>query len=125
MKWFCPNCWQEIEKETNKCPHCNYDLTEFEKISYEDKLILALKNPIRDHRMFSIYMLGQILSPKAVKPLYELACSSSDTIELFYIAKTLKLINTKESIKYLYKLKEKNNMLLTNFINKLEEKYGN
>ena len=125
MKWFCPNCWQQIERKTNKCPHCNYNLIEFEKISYEDKLILALKNPMRENRMFSIYMLGQISSTKAVKPLYELSCSSSDTIELFYIAKTLKLINTKESIKYLYKLKEKNNMLLTNFINKLEEKYGN
>ncbi|WP_291493651.1 hypothetical protein [Desulfurella sp.] len=68
MKWFCPNCWQQIERKTNKCPHCNYNLIEFEKISYEDKLILALKNPMRENRMFSIYMLGQISSTKAVKP---------------------------------------------------------
>jgi hypothetical protein len=125
MKWYCPYCWKPIDKDTTQCPHCGHNLSEFEELSYEDKLILALKNPTREYRMFSIYMLGQLGSTKAIKHLCELSQSSADTIELLYIAKTLKSINTKESLNCLHKLKEKNNVLLNNFINKLEGKDGN
>ncbi len=120
MKWFCPYCWSEVEKNTTKCPQCGHNLREIEKLSYEDKLILALKNPIRENRTFAVYMLGLVSSQKAIKPLYELALNDSNTIELFVIAKALKLINTKESLEYLNKLKEKDNAILKNFINKLE-----
>lgn len=120
MKWFCPYCWSEIEKNTTKCPKCAHDLTEIDKLSYEDKLILSLKNPIRENRTFAVYMLGQLYSQKAAKPLYEIALENTDTIELLYIAKALKMIKTQESLDYLKKLKEKDNAILKNFINKLE-----
>ncbi|MFN7066113.1 MAG: hypothetical protein ACK4OF_08210, partial [Aquificaceae bacterium] len=52
VRWFCPFCWKEISEKDKLCPHCGRDLEAFHRLSYEDKLLLGLDNPITQRRMF-------------------------------------------------------------------------
>jgi predicted amidophosphoribosyltransferase len=58
-KWFCPYCWYELKEEDNVCSNCGADLSRFSILSYDEKLILGLKSPITQNRMFVIYVLGK------------------------------------------------------------------
>ncbi|NPA39300.1 MAG: HEAT repeat domain-containing protein [Thermodesulfobacteria bacterium] len=90
MKWFCPYCWKEVKQEDKVCPFCKKDLTEFQNLSFEDKLLLALKHPVRHSRMVAIETLGRIKSKKAVSPLCKkLTSENGDTYELIEVAKAL------------------------------------
>jgi predicted amidophosphoribosyltransferase len=43
LRVFCPNCWIEINAEDNICEGCGFRLATFDSLSYEAKLLLALK----------------------------------------------------------------------------------
>ncbi len=116
MKWFCPFCWAEIQKNTKICPKCNKNLQEFQKLSFEDKLILGLKNPVTQNRKFVIHVLGNIKSYKAVKILGKMLLENRDTFELCEIARTLKKINTPEAINYLKAASNTKNLILRKVI---------
>ncbi len=122
MKWFCPYCWKEVYDDTKICPYCNSNLSEFNNLAYDAKLIFGLKNPIREHRDFAIYILGELRSANALKPLCELAKNNTDTIELLQIAVALKKINTPQSKDCLKQLSNIENELLKRFLKKLEDK---
>ncbi len=112
MIWFCPFCWAEVQENTKVCPKCNKNLTEFSNLSFEEKLILALKNPITQNRLLVIYILGKIKSKKAVNSLGKMLLENRDTLELCAIAKTLKQINTPEAIDFLKKAYYTKNSIL-------------
>ena len=42
VKLFCTECWREVRQEDAVCPSCGSDLTVFNDLSYEEKLIKAL-----------------------------------------------------------------------------------
>lgn len=79
--FFCPQCWTEISESAGGCPHCGYDLSSYERLSYEEKLILSLKHPIRENRMMAIQLLGNLKSEKAVVALECMLESEED----FYV----------------------------------------
>jgi HEAT repeat protein len=64
--YFCPDCWKEIDECTTVCPHCKYDISEYGNLSYEGKLICALRHPIRENRMMAIQLLGEMHSHMAL-----------------------------------------------------------
>lgn len=79
--FFCPQCWTEIPESARECPHCGYDLSIYERLSYEEKLILSLRHPLRENRMMAIRLLGDLKSEKAVAALECILESEQD----FYV----------------------------------------
>jgi len=41
---FCPNCWNEVGAHDRACSNCSYDLSTYNDLSYEEKLILAIQH---------------------------------------------------------------------------------
>ena len=42
VKLFCTDCWSEVRVDDVVCPSCGSDVTLFNDLSYEEKLIKAL-----------------------------------------------------------------------------------
>ncbi len=76
--FFCPGCWKEIAQADLRCPHCGYLLEDFHGLSYEQKLILAVGHPVREHRMMAIRVLGSLRSQAAVAALGSLLDRETD-----------------------------------------------
>ena len=66
LTWFCPECWKQIEFQDIKCPRCGHSLSRYDNLSYEEKLIAALRHPIRENRMLAIQLLGDLRSQAAL-----------------------------------------------------------
>lgn len=79
--FFCPQCWEEIPESALDCPHCRYDLSSYERLSYEEKLILSLRHPVRENRMMAIRLLGELKSEGALAALE----SVLESEEEFYV----------------------------------------
>jgi hypothetical protein len=81
--FFCPECWKELPESVLECPHCRYDLSSYERLAYEEKLVLALRHPLRENRMMAIQLLGELKSQAALA-LFE---SMLKTEEDFYVVR--------------------------------------
>lgn len=121
MRWFCPFCWTELKDDVTKfCPKCKNDLTSFSNLSFEDKLLLSLKNPVSQNRRFVIECLGNLKSQKAVNILCKMLFEKRDLYELMEIAKALFKINTRLSIECLHKfINFTTNKILKHYISNL------
>jgi len=95
--FYCPTCWKEINRDTVKCPHCRYDLAAYAALSYEDKLIYALRHPIRENRMMAIQLLGEMQSHKALTSFASTLEKEQDFYVIREIIRSLDKIGTKES----------------------------
>jgi len=102
-KWFCPYCWYELKEEENVCSNCGADLSRFSILSYDEKLILGLKSPITQNRMFVIYVLGKRKVSMAIPELCKMLSKEKDTYELLEIIKAMLAINREEAEKCLKK----------------------
>jgi hypothetical protein len=51
------------------CPKCGFNLADYKKLSYEDKLIQSLNHPLPGRRNIAAQVLGNINSIKALKNL--------------------------------------------------------
>lgn len=80
------------------CPKCGKDLSTFNSMDFEDKLVLGLDNPIVQNRMFIIEVIGRKKIGKAVPKLCRMLSEERDPYELLEIAKALFNIGTKEAI---------------------------
>lgn len=78
MTFYCPGCWVEIPERARTCPFCGYDLLAYEALSYEDKMILALRHPIQDNRLVAIQALGSARYSTAIRHLAELLDPEED-----------------------------------------------
>jgi len=67
LHYFCPDCWEEIPKDTKICPFCGANLEE--KNTYLEKLILALKSKDGLTARRAAYILGEIGDPQAIDVL--------------------------------------------------------
>jgi HEAT repeat protein len=81
--FFCPQCWEKIPGSVLECPHCRYDLSGYERLSYEEKLVLALRHPLRENRLMAIRLLGELKSQMALA-LFE---SMLKTEEDFFVVR--------------------------------------
>jgi len=66
VAYFCPNCWHEMKPGAGKCVSCGYDTAEYSRLPDEQKLLVALNHPIRDHRLLAVQLLGELKSSAAL-----------------------------------------------------------
>lgn len=97
-RFFCPGCWMEIGEKVDRCPHCGYALEDFQGLSYENKLLLALHHPVRENRMMAIRILGDLASRVAVPALGDLLPGERDYYVIREIIRSLFKIGGPEAI---------------------------
>lgn len=103
--FFCPNCWKEIDGKTIICSYCEYDISEYTKLSYEEKLINALRHPVRENRMMAIRLLGELRSTAALPSFAEILETEDDYYVITVIILALNKIGNEECGKMIRRLK--------------------
>ncbi len=103
--FYCPKCWKEFKDEIRNCPFCGFNLDEFDRLSYEDKLITALSHPVADYRINAIKILGTLKSEKAVEKFEEML-DREDILTILEIVDVLGKIKSKKAKKILERLKK-------------------
>lgn len=78
VHFFCPGCWIEVKEDARRCEDCGFDLSAYQGRSFEDKLLLALRGPVRETQGMAVYLLGRLGSEKALAAFEEILASSSD-----------------------------------------------
>lgn len=66
ITYYCPHCWLEIRKNIEKCPSCDYVISQFSDLEFEEKLMTALHHPIFERRIIAAQVLGNRKSQKAL-----------------------------------------------------------
>lgn len=93
MHYFCPNCFAEIPWEQRKaaCPRCHTDAATWQQgLSFDERLIHALKHPNPTTRMMTIITLGNHRLPAAADALVACAFASpSDVVQDLEIIRSL------------------------------------
>ncbi len=112
LAYYCPNCWNEIEAGDTQCPYCLYSLDDYERLTYEEKLMLALEHPIRESRMMAIRLLGELRSRLAVPAFGAILQQEEDFYVIREIAQALARIGTEESRDLLRSLKHHRSALI-------------
>ncbi len=79
LTYFCPDCWHETDGQVDVCPNCGYDLSAYEQLPYEQKLLCAVRHPVQDIRLLAIQLLGQLRSAAAV-PVFQAVLGSEENI---------------------------------------------
>lgn len=96
MTYFCPNCWSENEKMAARCPSCGFDLSAYQLLSNESRVILALRHPVKEDRMMAILILGDRGSGTAV-PVFRCMLDGEEDIYIVHeIIRALLKIGTDE-----------------------------
>lgn len=120
MVWFCPYCWQEVKEDDRICSNCGANLESFHSLDFYSKLLLGLKNPIVQKRMFVIELICRRKVRSAVQELCILFRKSSDTYELIAIADALYSIGAEESLSCISRIAfQKGNIILEKHVQKL------
>ena len=86
-----------LDNPLPRCPECGSDLDKSDRLSYEDKLICALKHPVEEHRMIAIETLGRLHSQAAVREFADMLETAADPYVLRAIVKALAEINSAAS----------------------------
>ncbi len=66
LTYYCPNCWTIVRETDKVCPNCSYKLTEFDGLSFEDKLLAALHHAVPERQIMAAQILGNIHSQQAL-----------------------------------------------------------
>ena len=66
LTYYCPNCWKSLNSKEIKCPACGLDVSTYNAMPYEEKLLLALNHPVPSRRMVAIEILGNLNSKKSL-----------------------------------------------------------
>ena len=66
LSYYCPNCWEILDKNEQICPHCGYVLEKFQELAYEEKLLAALHHSVPERRIMAAQILGNIHSHRAL-----------------------------------------------------------
>lgn len=118
IHFFCPSCWNEIPENTVLCPFCGYDLSKFNLLSYEKKLIKALNHPIKEIRRNAIFLIGLKRITEALPELAEMLEREEDPILLMEIARALKRINNQDSMKLLKNMEAHRFPIIAKYVKK-------
>ena len=105
LHYYCPHCWKEIEAGAIQCPHCLYALADHERLSYEEKLLRALRHPIRENRMLAIQLLGELRSASALPAFEALLRDEEDPYVVREVARAVARIGGDEGRAMLHRLK--------------------
>ncbi len=99
---------------TDICPHCGYAISEYESLSYEKKLICALKHPVRENRMMAIQILGELQSHAALSYFADILETEEDFYIIREIIQALNKIGGEESKELIRRLKTHKSKLIRN-----------
>jgi len=66
VTFYCPHCWETVNLNQEKCPHCGYFLDDFKKLNFEEKLLTALHHTVLERRIMAAQILGIQGSQKAI-----------------------------------------------------------
>lgn len=80
MTHFCPNCWKTVDADIDECPSCGFRLADYDGASYERKLLLALKHPVRENRLLAVQVLGRIRSRPAVTAFRQMLAATTTRV---------------------------------------------
>lgn len=105
MRFYCPRCWRDFDKDVPQCPHCGLDIREFWKSrDYVEKLIIALEHPEKETPIRAAWLLGQLKDTRAVPPLIDLVQKTDDVYIARETVQTLGEIDTAEVRQFLASL---------------------
>jgi HEAT repeat protein len=113
---FCPYCWREVDEGILQCAYCHADLREFEKLSYEHKLLRATEHPIRENRMLAIQLLGDLRSSLAVDMFKKLLQTEQDIYVISEIVRALRNIGDESAQLLLQQLRSHPSRLIRNIV---------
>ena len=66
ITYFCPSCWSVVPEKAAACPQCGADLNEFDRLTIEQKYLLALHHPVSENRIIAVQFLGELGSRAAL-----------------------------------------------------------
>lgn len=126
LTYYCPKCWTTIEDIELTCPNCGYDMEEFKRLSYEDKLLVALNHPVPERRMMAAQILGNMRSQRALNEFLKIVTSgNTDYYFLRAVLLATAKINHPDRQLILQKASQHYSTLISNFaielIEQLEE----
>jgi len=87
----------EIEENASICAYCQYGLTGYSRLPHEEKLILALRHPIRENRRLAIQLLVDLRSQVALPVFRFMLETEEDLYVVRGILRSLAMIGTAES----------------------------
>jgi len=75
VTYYCPHCWTVINKDNKICPNCGYNISEFLKSGYEDKLLAALHHSVSERKIMAAQILGIKESQRALPEFLKIITS--------------------------------------------------
>jgi hypothetical protein len=104
--FFCPFCGKPGPDDDPVCHSCGKSIKYWREHTFEERLLLTLHHPIREHRMMAIQLLGQRKYERAVPVFAEMITAGQDVYTLREIVCALSQIKTNESRQLLVQLRE-------------------
>jgi len=102
MRFYCPRCWRDYDKDTPICPQCGLVIEDFCKSKdYVEKLIISLEHPEKETPIRAAWLLGQLKDTRAVLPLIELVKKTEDVYIARAAVQALGEIYTPEAYRFL------------------------
>jgi len=116
LTYYCPNCWMILRENEKTCSDCGYILKEFEKLTYEDKLLAALYHPLPERRMMAAQILGIRKCQRALPEFHKIIIGKETD---YYFLRTVLLatamINHPDRNVILQKATRHNSQLVANY----------
>ncbi len=116
MLRFCPTCWVETPPDEFECPRCGFQMSAFDALGYEGKLLLTLKHPIHENRMLAVQLLGELNSRWAASAFATIIDKEEDPYVLAAIVHSLAGIGGGESRAVLGQLRSHPSVIVQNAI---------
>ena len=108
MIFYCTNCWNEIQKDTQICPNCGANQKALGKESFTDKLINALNHPEPSTPIRAANILGNLKSKEAIPFLINKLEKEKDPFIIKALVDALLKIDASNTKKLILKLLAEN-----------------
>jgi hypothetical protein len=86
ITYYCPQCWVIVNEKDKVCPNCGYDLSQFSRSSYEEKLLKALHHTVQERQLIAAEVLGKIGSRRALTEFETILSTEKDNYFLLRAA---------------------------------------
>jgi len=108
----CPRCWKEIDSSASSCPSCHFNVTDYQSLHVEEKVLFSLKHPIRENRVLAIKLLGEMKSRRAVCAFRELLVEEREPDVVIQVALAAARIGGREARELISGLKSHDSALV-------------
>ena len=104
--FFCPFCGKQSPEDEQICKRCGRSIEHWKDHPYEERLLLTLHHPLREHRMMAIQILGQGRYKRAVPAFEAMIRAGQDVYTLREIVYALSRIKSPASQQLIGRLRE-------------------